>query len=322
MKRPILPQIGRYIIPTNQIEEFVNIVCLWSRQCVPGGLVYGNQRAGKSTAVARFTEVSHAIFNGHVGCVSTEVEPDTVKAAKPFWGGLLRAMDVNVPGPKSAEARRDWFIGRIIEAAVETPSNKVVVLVDEASLLSETTWLLLLGVDNQLRHVHDVDVTWVFVGQPELADAPAILLGVGRREVVGRFMADRYCFRELSGLADFERALSGFDTVKREGEKCSLSERAHPEKFARGWRFRDEKEVIFRALQAARDENGLVQRDGLTMQAFVRLASHLIVETIPALSLDESLTLPLIYDAIMATDCLMFERHAELMQATANLRPE
>ena len=58
----------------------------------------------------------------------------------------------------------------------------------------------------------------------------------------------------------------------------------------------------------------LVQRDGLKMQAFIRLASHLIVETIPTLDLEDALTEEMIADAILATDCLMFERHAEMMQ--------
>jgi len=314
MKRPILPQIGRYIIPTNQIEEFVNIVSLWVRQSIPGGLIHGQQRAGKSTAIARFSELNDDIFKGEVGCITTEVEPGTVIAAKSFWGGLLRSMNLYVPPAKSIEARRDLFVGRIIEAASATALNKVVVIVDEASLLSEMSWLLLLGVDNQLRHAHDIDVTWVFVGQPELADTPSALLGVGRREVVGRFMADSYGFRELTGHEDFERALAGFDTIKPEGDSRSLSQRANPKKFAKGWRLRHEHASILQAIQNSREDNGLVQRDGLKMQAFIRLASHLIVETIPTLGLEDALTEEMIADAILATDCLMFERHAELMQ--------
>jgi len=181
MTTPVLPRLGRYVIPTNQLEEFVNVGALWIRQSVPGGLVYGRQRIGKSTGLYYLSLIISTLFDGAVGCLYTVVEPDTLATTKQFWGGLLRSMKVPVPPTKSAEIRRDWFVGRIVESAACSELNKVAILVDEASLLNEAAWLWLLGIDNTIRQTYAVDATWIFVGQPELADAPALMHGVGRR---------------------------------------------------------------------------------------------------------------------------------------------
>ena len=315
MSTPVLPRLGRYTITTNQLEEFVNIVCLWIRQSLPGGLIYGRQRAGKSTAVHHFVGTLQIYFQDTVGCIAAEVQPGSLGSAKPFWGGLLKSMKIPVPPSKSAEVRRDWFVGRIVEAAASSVLNKVAVIIDEASLLTESAWLLLLGVDNELRTAYDIDVTWLFVGQPELATVPVMYLGLGRREVVGRFMTDSYEFRDMSDVNDFRRALAGFDVLKDRSDGHPLSENAHPKKYLGGWRFADEAEVILNAVDEARSEHGLEAREGMTVQGFVRLATHLIVETIPDLAIDEPLTQAMVLDAIDATNCLIFERHAEMLAA-------
>lgn len=314
MTTPTLPGLGRYVIPTNQVEEFVNVGVLWIRQSLPGGLVFGRQRIGKSTAANVLDETIARIFGGTVGSVIATVEPDTVTRPKLFWGGLLESMKIDVPANKSAEVRRSWFVGRIIEAAASSTQNKVAIIIDEASLLSESAWLWLLGVDNTIRQTYGVDATWIFVGQPELANAPALMLGFGRREVVGRFMTDTYEFREMEDLEDFKRALAAFDNLK-DSSGHSLTQHANPAKFEAGWRFRNDAELIYEAVGTARASEKIEARDGMTMQAFVRLASHLVVETVPSLDLEQSLTQQHVLDAISVTNCMIFERHSEFLRS-------
>lgn len=317
MSEPVLPRLGRYVLPTNQAEDFVNVGALWVRESLPGGLVHGRQRIGKSTTLAVFHAKISALFQGTVGSVLAIVRPESLASPKYFWGGLLKSMNIAVPDRKSAEYRCDMFIGHIVEAAACTPSNKVTILIDEASLLNETAWLGLLGVDNTIRQTYGVDATWIFVGQPELANMPSLMLGLGRGEIVGRFMVDTYEFRELDELDDFRRALAGFDNLKDQANGEVLSRRAHPVRYDAGWRFRNDAEVIYAGVQRAREDEKLPPRDGMTMQGFVRVASHLIVETIPELKVDEPLTIPHVLDAISATNCMMWERHDELLKSPA-----
>lgn len=314
MTAPYLPGLGRYVLSTNQVEDFVNVARLWIQQSVPGALIYGRQRIGKSTAASYFVDNVAALFDGQVGCVWVQVEPGTVNNPRQFWGDLLKSMRVHVPPSKPTEVRRDWFVGRIVDAAASNASNKAVVIVDEASALTEPAWILLLGVDNTLRQIYGVDLTWIFVGQPELGEMPALLRGLGRREIVGRFMAD-YCeFREMSSVDDFRRALSAYDKLVNPTDGRVLSERAHPQKFAGGWRFEDEAELLYRVVQAVRMKANLMHRDGMGMQAFARLTSHLLAETVPKLGRDEPLTVRHVVRAIRVTGCLMFEENAEFLQ--------
>jgi len=315
MSSPVLPGLGRYTIKTNQMEEFVNVACLWIRQSVPGALVHGRQRAGKTTAAKQLAALIQTLFNGSVGCVLARMDPAGLDNHKQFWGELLRSMKLPVQANKSAEVRRDGFIGRVVEAASLTEDNKVVVIIDEASLFQEDHWLLLFGLDNVFRETYEIDLTWIFVGQPELADMPALQLGQGRREVVGRLMADSYEFRDMTEVEDFKRALSEFGTLEHRREHRPLSERANPGKYKNGWRFEDDADVILEAVDHAREEDELEAREGMTMQCFVTLATHLIVHTIPRLQPDEALTSEMVLDAIEATNCLLFERHHEMLWA-------
>lgn len=306
-------ELDSYVMPTNALEAFVNICVGWINSNIVGALVPGLQRAGKSSAVEYFVANYRKWLGNSVGVVSAEVLTHKVMSERIFWGDLLKSMK-RPTKKRGPEERRELFIGRLVEVGSRSAKKKVIVILDEAQLLDDFLYKLLIGVHNELWRLYRIKCVWILVGQPELETVVSTFIAEGKRQIVGRFMTDTYVFQPLTGITDFKAAVECYDLhLHHPANGPSFVEHFAPAPWAAGYRLASDVETIFARIAQARTDNGLPEGLGMTMQGFTTLMNHILVHLLPNLQVNGHLTPDDIDEAIVATNCMVFEQQEALL---------
>lgn len=310
-------ELDTYVMPTNALEAFVNVCVGWIKSNLVGALVPGLQRIGKSFAVEYFVANYRTWLGNTVGVVSAEVlfhKGGISEGA--FWHDLLKS--IKRPTKKRRpEERRELFVGRLVEAGSRSEKKKVIIFLDEAQLLDDALFKLLIGVHNELWRIYRIKCVWILVGQPELETLVTTFIAEGKRQIVGRFMADTYKFQPLTGITDFKVALECYDLhLHHPLNGPSFTEHFAPMPWAAGYRLASDADLIFERIAQARTDNGLPDGSGMTMQGFTTLMNHILVHLLPSLKAGDRLSPDDIDEAIIATNCMIFEQQEALL-ATA-----
>ncbi len=310
-------ELDTYVMPTNALEDFVNVCVGWINSNVVGALVPGLQRIGKSFAVEYFLANYRKWLGNSVGVVSAEVLYHKAGISEgAFWGDLLSS--IKRPTTKRRpEERRALFVGRLIEVGSRSEKKKVVVFLDEAQLLDDSLFKLLIGVHNEMWRIYKIKCLWILVGQPELETVVSTFIAEGKRQIVGRFMTDTYMFLPLTGITDFEAAVECYDLhLHHPIGGPSFTAHFAPIPWAAGYRLASDADVIYGRIAQARTDNGLPEGQGMTMQGFTTLMNHILIHLLPNLKPGEHLNPDDIDKAIVATNCMIFEQQEALL-ATA-----
>ena len=183
-------ELDTYVMPTNALEDFINVCVGWINSNVVGALVPGLQRIGKSWAVDYFVANYRKWLGNSVGVVSAEVlfhKGGISEGA--FWGDLLKSMK-RPTNKRRPEERRDLFVGRLVEVASRSEKKKAIIFMDEAQLLDDALFKLLIGVHNELWRIYRIKCVWILVGQPELETVATTFIAEGKRQIGCRFMTD------------------------------------------------------------------------------------------------------------------------------------
>lgn len=306
-------ETDNYVLPTIALESFVNVCCAWINSNVVGALVPGLQRVGKSFAIQYFVENHRKWLGRSVGIVSVEVLYHKQTSEGAFYGDLLTSMGCHTT-KRRPEERRGIFIGRLVEAAARSELKKVVVIIDEAQILDGYMFRFLTGVHNELWRQYKIKALWILVGQPELETTVSTYLAEGKRQIVGRFMTDIYVFQPLSTISDFKATLECYDKhLFHPTGGLSYSAHFAPEACAAGWGIADDSDVIWAGVERARASCGLPTSTGMTMQGFTTLMNHMIRNYLPTLQPGQRITENMVDEAIMATNCMIFEQQEALL---------
>ena len=310
-------ELDTYVMPTNALEAFVNVCVGWINSNVVGALVPGLQRIGKSWAVDYFVANYRKWLGNSVGVVSAEVLYHKGGISEgAFWHDLLKSMK-RPTKKRSPEERRELFVGRLVEAASRSEKKKVIVFIDEAQLLDDALFKLLIGVHNELWRIYRIKCVWILVGQPELETLATTFIAEGKRQIVGRFMTDIYMFQPLVGITDFAAAVECYDLhLHHPANGPSFTAHYAPEPWAAGYRLASDADIIYGRIAQARTDNGLPEGQGMTMQGFTTLMNYILIHLLPSLKAGEHLNPDDIDAAIVATNCMIFEQQEALL-ATA-----
>lgn len=309
-------ELDTYVMPTNALEAFVNVCVGWINSNLVGALVPGLQRIGKSHAVDYFVANYRRWLGNSVGVVSAEVLPHKQISEGIFWGDLLTSMK-RPTNKRSPEDRRKLLVGRLVEAGSRSEKKKVVIFIDEAQLLDDMLYKLLIGIHNEIWRLYHIKCVWILVGQPELETVISTYIAEGKRQIVGRFMADTYVFQPLTGIMDFKAAVECYDLhLHHPVNGPSFTQHFAPVPWAAGYRLASDADMIFGRIVQARANSGLPDGSGMTMQGFTTLMNYVLIQLLPNLKAGGQLNPADIDEAIVATNCMIFEQQEALL-ATA-----
>jgi Cdc6-like AAA superfamily ATPase len=157
----------RYLLPTPSIDTSYDAVLQWIENRVPGGMIYGKPRLGKTRAIQYLSRLLAEKFGVNFPVVIVPCRDYKIPSETTFFEDLLRAAGHALYKSGKAAAKRDRLIEYLSEKVELSLQNRLVIVLDEAQKLHEQQYKWLIDVHNELD-ARDVATIVLLVGQDEL----------------------------------------------------------------------------------------------------------------------------------------------------------
>lgn len=293
-------ETGRYVIATPTICALHDAVKKWIINRVPGLMIFGKQRFGKTWGIKYLCNELPFDFGATLPVFMLPARAYRLASEGAFFGDLLRAVGHAYTNGKPA-AKRDRLLEYLHEQAVHSGLNRLVFFIDEAQKLHEFNYEWLVDVHNELEK-KGVTPTWILVGQKELVHQREAFVLAEKDQIVGRFMVHSCEFVGPKSVDDFRRTLDCYDdaelTEYPQGSGWSYTRYFFPACFENGWRLAGEAEPLWKVFHEIRIERKLPGNGEIPMQYFARTVEYALRTFSNLGETDEPLTVAMWRDAI------------------------
>lgn len=315
------------ILPTTAIEHFVNTVRTWLELLLPGALVIGNWRIGKSHATQFLARNLPELLGLHIPTYVLRIHDVEGKyvSRKEFFVELLRALGYGLTQRGNASDKFHQAVDFVAERVRANGEHRALLFVDEAQWMTTAMYRYLMAFHNELRS-KDVRLIVILVGQPELRQVREGMVGEGKGHILGRFMTATHEFRGVTGVEDLRKIARSLDQDSEypPGSGWSYTYFFVPQAFEAGWRLEDHVDALWRALTDVCAANSLPEITELPMQAIVAMFRALMLELHDRDAPDLGLPAEAVTYAIKTIAFQQIQDHVILLasqRATAAARP-
>jgi len=266
-------------IPTKALEEFVNVIRDWMDARITGGVIWGNQRVGKTQAIRYLMANGQSLFGTSMpmSLFSAWDPTHTSLSERRFFGAVLEALGYADSTGGTAEVRRKRLIGLIADRVKSSGDYRFVLFIDEAQWLARVQLRYLMDLHNQLK-ISDIRLVCILVGQPELVDIHSSLRAEKQNHLLGRFMSASHQFKGVCSQSDFNRIATAFDRQSEYPANSGTSYTAFyvPIGFEHGWRLAAHAATIWTTLDRVLEVEKLPKCHEYPMQALMALLVWLL----------------------------------------------
>ncbi|WP_329605507.1 ATP-binding protein [Undibacterium umbellatum] len=266
-----------YRVATAAIEACWLLVdrCLQYR--IPGALIFGESRLGKTYAIEYLRLLIHR-ERPEIPTFHVQAEHKSTRSEGAFFSSLLRAVRHPEPNIARNSSKRKALHDRLLAVAEAQKSTIVVFFCDEAQRYSlhEYEWL---------RDVHDelaqcgVRLTTFLFGQERLCEQRARFQESGDTQIVKRFMVETLRFRGVLSAVDAATCLKSYDEHEYPiGSNWSFTRYYYPYAFDAGLRLEKSAHLLWDAFALAHQQAALAGEVEIPMEYFSRAVEIILLE--------------------------------------------
>lgn len=272
-------ETGRYCISTRAINELGDTMLKWIENRVPGGIITGRPRLGKTRAVQYLSRAIPQLLNDHIPLFTVTCNRYRIPSENTFYSDVLMDLGLDVPKGHSAGVKRDRICKHLISAAQDSNQRRVIVVLGDAQRLGKMSLEWLMDIHNQLDR-HDVTRGAFLVGQPELVQKKKSLLAENMHQLVGRFMVFEHQFRGVQNADDVLDCLDCYDSGSEYpiGSGWSFTRYFFPTLFDKGFRLANYAEDLWNALEYLHREANLGPNIEIPMQYLTVTVQHVLTK--------------------------------------------
>lgn len=269
-------QANSFYLATPPIEAFANKIRQWFLATIPGGVVYGPPRVGKSSAIEYVMRARAEVFGHNIPVFKAEWKRGRITEAV-FYERFLVACDHALP---TARTRATDLEKRLIEYLASSVTSSgtpcLVWFIDEAHFLTVEDFGWLMNIQNGLAR-RKIRMYTFLVGEPRLRDTRETFIVSDDAQIIGRFMWSQYEFPHLKSAEDLAFVLKGYDTYcPAANGSVSITEALVPEAWKGGWRLMDQAKTIWGPYVTARRAATRDKPNLMSMQACTILVAQLL----------------------------------------------
>ncbi|WP_053572708.1 ATP-binding protein [Caballeronia cordobensis] len=281
--RPIDPSLhplvtGNYRLATPAIEALYELVTRCLRYRIPGALIYGPSRVGKTRAI-EYVRLLIARQDPKITSYHAQCEHKPRHAEGPFFTNLLEAVGDPAPHVGTSSGKRTRLSLRIREAAARVGSGTVLLFCDEAQRYNENEY-------EWLRDVHDaldrqqIKLFTFLVGQQELLAQKTALQVACKTQIVARLMVEELAFYGIRNAEDVATCLNGYDqSAYPDGSRWSFTRFYIPQAFDAGYRLVNDAGALWQTFEAAHHRASLPGSLEIPMESFARAVEIVLKES-------------------------------------------
>lgn len=266
-----------YRVATAAIENCWLLVSKCLQYRIPGALIYGESRLGKTYAIEYLRMLIQRELPG-VPTFHVQAEHKVSRSEGAFFTSLLRAVRHPEPDAGRNSRKRKALHDRLLAVAESQKSATVVFFCDETQRYSlhEYEWL---------RDVHDelaqggVRLTTFLVGQDRLCEQRARFQESGDTQIVKRFMVETLRFRGICSVVDAATCLKSYDEHEYPvGSGWSFTRYYFPFAFEAGLRLEKCAPRLWAAFAVAHEHAGLAGPVEIPMEYFSRAVEAVLLD--------------------------------------------
>jgi hypothetical protein len=270
-------ETGRYVLPTNEIFKLSNIIVNWIDNRIPGAIVYGNQRLGKSNAIIYMKKLLKEHYGYDFPVFSMKCERQRRPSVDNFFSVFLKNIGHSLYLNGRSQLKRDRLTKYLLEKGLESNLKKIVIIFDEAQKLSFYNYEWLMEIYNEL---YDLGITMIsiFVGQKELLQRKSAFIHARKMQIIGRFMIHEHKFRGLMTVDDIKQCLLGYDEICEfpTNSGISFTKYYFPEAFKDGHRLVELSDTILKLFEMEKIDAKISFTEDIAMQYFTLTIEYLI----------------------------------------------
>jgi hypothetical protein len=216
-------QGGRYLIDTIEINYVKEKIIKWTSQKLPGAIIYGDTRLGKTRSIDYLEKIFEIEFKDsikvfRVNCKKFNSKPNEDSFLKFF----LRDIGHKLYNEGKASAKRDRLYKYLYNEGNMSKKKHILLFFDDAQRLNETEYDWLMDLFNELD-LYGITLTSILVGQLELKHKRDNFIFADMRQIVGRFMIQEHKFKGIKDKVALEYMLAAFDYSTEYPEKSGWS---------------------------------------------------------------------------------------------------
>lgn len=274
-----LEDASGFWIPTPMAEALKRRLEEWTQCGHTGGIIIGEARLGKTRAVMALGNRLNNRSDQPIHLFYTHYGRRDVETVRAVFAKLARALDFDVKR-QSADTLLDCIVTRLGEAALANDTRQVVLVVDEAQLLTVGQLDAFAEIYNDLARLNINCVVFFIANRDQFEPLGKALLRRENRYLRERFFSNLDYFHGIRTEAELAECLSGYDEFAvTESPKRSATEYFCPTLYQQGWRLRHVAPLYWRQF---RSRYGIpLELSSWGMAQFVRATNLLVMDYLP-----------------------------------------
>ena len=260
------------------LQEMAAFVVDWVKNSVPGGIIEGDPRTGKTKMRRGLAQVLKQQFVGIL--VFPMIAREYIyPSERTFFGDLLKAVGHKMHLDGTAAQRRDRLTESIIRMVRRSGQNRFILLIDQAHRLKLIEYEWLVDLHDEVNE-GGVDFFVFLIGQRELSGICDELRRSGKTQIIGRFMAARAEYFGIRTERELRECLVCYDerTSFPEGTNWTFTRYFFPEAFAKGWRLAGLAPLLWRLFSEIRTPSSGTGGIEIPLQCFCRVVERFMTE--------------------------------------------
>ncbi|MCA1319375.1 ATP-binding protein [Sutcliffiella horikoshii] len=282
--RPSIPigghpvETGDYIIDTIAINEILEPMRHWIQMRVPGGIIYGAPRLGKTRAIKYIQNIFEYKYPNQWLNLRIKTRKRKTPNEDAFFEFFLKDVGHDLYSQGKAVAKRNRLSNFLMDKGDQTIRKQIVLFIDDAQRLTDIEFEWLMDIYNELDSF-GITLTTILVGQNELTHRRSTYLTTAK-QIVGRFMVHEERFYGVREMDELSYMLSSYDEITEfpVGSNCSYTNFFFPNGFNKGFRLENEAEYIWSSLLELRAENGINKKVEVPMHYLISIVNHVLLE--------------------------------------------
>lgn len=279
-QRPFLPkdthpiETGKYNIPTNEINKLYDKVKSSIQNRLPGTVVHGRPRLGKTRAISYLLRTLPADFE-NLPMYTLLCREHSKPNEDVFFTEILKDVGHGLFASGKAPVKRDRLMKFLLERADAAGQSRTVFFIDDAQRLHELQYNWLMDICNELDRF-GVNLTVFLIGQNELLNQRSVFFEEEKFQIIGRFMVEPYKFYGVKTLEDLYECLICYDvdSIYPADSGWTFTRYYFPKAFEHGFQLHKYAAELHDVFITLRQEAGISKPFEIPMQYLTRTVEY------------------------------------------------
>ncbi len=269
-----------YLILTRPIERIMASVQMWITLNLPGSMIYGQKRRGKTRCVMFIKKYLSGTLGYPIAVAVLCARRDRAREGD-FLDDILDSLGLLSDRRLTKGKKMQRIRNQLLVLARRCPTRKVVYIVDDAQRLNLMNYHVLMSIFNELELQYQVHMFVLLVGQPEVKTKKELFIATGLTEITARMMPDEVEFVGNRSLEEVKFAFNRYDEYCFWPKSSKTSFTRHWAREAvddYDWSLESEAEPIWNEYISEREARGLTPVEEMPMQALATMAHYTLIK--------------------------------------------